>query len=173
MKFFYTFSFAGLFSTTLLFSKVDISHEIKKLKQADESHRYVIMNRIKQQIATMNARQRSSAIALLRNKTSNGNSVPVSQAAGPGSTGKTTVSSPSNISAPQNSHTGPSHSSPAAHPQSTPQSAPQTGPQAQPQSTPQSGPQTQPQSPQTGPQSTPQSGPQMPHHLPRPKSGRH
>ncbi|MEA3418849.1 MAG: hypothetical protein U9Q90_05565 [Campylobacterota bacterium] len=196
MKFLYAFFFAGILLTSLLFSQPDISREIAKLKHADESQRYIIMNRIKQELAGMNAQQRASAIAQLRNKTSTGNNAPRSQSTqggnrqsgtrnsmargtmaqpssgheGSGGTPHAASQSSSSPSVPQGGQTGPSHSNPAMPAQTGPKTPNQTGPQRGLQAPSQTGPQAPPQ---TTPQAPPQRGPQAPHHMPGPRPGRH
>ena len=188
-------------SISLLFSQADISHEIAKLKHADESQRYIIMNRIKQQLAGMNAKQRAAAIAQLRggthsarhtaqsrttnrgshqhassNGTANGMMKSTTGHRGSGgSHGAPQIPAPATPSLPQGGHiTSPSHSNPAAPPHAGPQTPGHTPPHTGPQAPPSTGPQTPPH---TGPQAPPSTGPQAPPHtgphIPGPRPGQY
>jgi hypothetical protein len=62
---------SSIFLTAYTSANVDISAEIVKLKNAKKSEKYIIMNKIKIQIAKLNSTQRAKAIAQLRGATSN------------------------------------------------------------------------------------------------------
>ncbi len=63
-----------------MYAEVDISAQLAQLKGAKKSEKYIIMNKIKIQIAKLNSTQRAKAISQLRRATSNtGSSIQVPQ----------------------------------------------------------------------------------------------
>jgi len=185
MNFFYIFVATVTVSTSLLFSQTDISREIAKLKRVDASHRYIIMNRIKQQLAGMNAKQRAAAIAQLRGSARSANQSPQSKkgrqayrngtvaARGPMAEHSTghgmaagsphmapQIPTPSAPNMPQGGHVSvPSHSNPVRPPHHGPGTPPVSPPVSPPVAPPHTGPQNPPN---TGPQTPPHNGPGMP-----------
>jgi hypothetical protein len=56
----------SIFLTVYTYADVDISSQIAQLKNAKKSEKYMIMNKIKMQIAQLNSTQRAKAIKQLR-----------------------------------------------------------------------------------------------------------
>ena len=74
----------SIFLTTYVYAQIDISAQIAQLKGAKKSDKYMIMNKIKVQIAKLNSTQRAKAISQLRSATSNrGNTVQLPQTVSP------------------------------------------------------------------------------------------
>ncbi|RRS30794.1 MAG: hypothetical protein P794_05260 [Epsilonproteobacteria bacterium (ex Lamellibrachia satsuma)] len=61
-----TILLVSLCATMAISAEIDISAQIKQLKNAKKSEKYIIMNKIKMQIAKLNSEQRAKAISQLR-----------------------------------------------------------------------------------------------------------
>jgi len=68
MKYIFVLS---IFLTTHIYAETDISAQIAQLKHAKKSEKYMIMNKIKIQIAKLNSEQRTKAISQLRDAMNN------------------------------------------------------------------------------------------------------